>query len=320
MQLQMTAPLDIGLEQHDAALSIGQEDVFDLGEAENQMNKRAQIKWLNDDGLEVVDSGESDGQNGSDQEEDVGLSSDEEQNRKVDELEAELDNLYDTYKDRLRERDAKFKVKEERAKNKEREKEWNGIQATDDEDMESDDSGGWNRDEFDGNDTSSSESSDDEDEDKDEGEEDPLAGRKRLRPPKDSALPAAKRQRLVKTLESPSKPSSAATHLWFSQGVFSGLDGVDDLNMNDDEREEESDEDESVEQVCYRTLSIFLSQLSKHQVSDFEVVPASQDDGADTWDANGEDQSAAKSERMQSKCAIQNKLRSFFDVVPRAWS
>ncbi|EKM83794.1 hypothetical protein AGABI1DRAFT_117268 [Agaricus bisporus var. burnettii JB137-S8] len=282
MQLQMTAPLDIGLEQHDASLSIGQEDVFDLGEAENQMNKRAQIKWLNDDGLEVVDSGDSDGQNGSDQEEDVGLSSDEEQNRKVDELEAELDNLYDTYKDRLRERDAKFKVKEERAKNKEREKEWNGIQVTDDEDMESDDSGGWNRDEFDGNDTSSSESSDDEDEDKNEGEEDPLAGRKRLRPPKDSALPTAKRQRLVKTLESPSKPSSAATHLWFSQGVFSGLNGVDDLNMNDDEREEESDEDESVEQV-----------------SDFEIVPASQDDGADTWDANGEDQSAAKSERMQ---------------------
>jgi AdoMet-dependent rRNA methyltransferase SPB1 len=302
MQLQMTAPLDIGLEQHDAALSIGQ-DVFDLGEAEKRMSEKAQLQWLNDDGLEVLDSGESDGGNVSDGKEDADLSPDEEQDRRVGELEAELDQLYDSYKDRLRERDAKFKAKEERAKNKEREKEWNGIQVPDDEGVESGDSGGWSvaqRNKFDSDDTSSDESSDDEDQGRGEGE-DSLAGQKRLQPSRNSALPPAKRQRLVKTLESSSKPSNAAARLWFSQDVFSGFDNTDDLNLDEEDQEEELDEDANMEQVCHLSLSRVPSQLSKLQVPDFEVVPASQDDETDTWDADGEDKDAAKSERIRSK-------------------
>ena len=40
MQLQMTAPIDIGLEQQDAALASGQDDFFDLQGAEKGMKKK----------------------------------------------------------------------------------------------------------------------------------------------------------------------------------------------------------------------------------------------------------------------------------------
>jgi AdoMet-dependent rRNA methyltransferase SPB1 len=317
MQLQMTAPLDIGLEQHDAALSIGQEDVFDLGEAEKRMSKKAPLQWLNDNDLEVLESEESEKGNVSDGEEDGDLSLNEEQDKRVGELEAELDHLYDSYKDRLRERDAKFKVKEERAKNKEREKEWNGIQVSDDEDMESNDSGGWSvaeRNKFDSDDSSSDESFDNDD---DEGEGS-SAGQKRLRPSRKSALPAAKRQRLVKTLESPPKPSSATTRLWFSQGVFSGLDNTDDLDMDEEDQEPELDEDENMEEVCHLALSRVFPPLNKFQGSEFEVVPASQDDGSDTWDADGEDKDAAKADRIRSKLAVL-KYVLIFNEISRPW-
>ena len=61
-------------------------------------------------------------------------------------LEDELDGLYNTYQDRLRERDAKYRVKEARKNDKSRE-EWGGIKekGSDDEDDESDEEGGWDQ-------------------------------------------------------------------------------------------------------------------------------------------------------------------------------
>jgi AdoMet-dependent rRNA methyltransferase SPB1 len=43
MQLQMTAPMDIGMEQHDASLGYGQDDVFDLTGAERGMKKKGGV-------------------------------------------------------------------------------------------------------------------------------------------------------------------------------------------------------------------------------------------------------------------------------------
>lgn len=314
MQLQMTAPLDIGLEQHDAALGAGQEDVFDLGETEKRMSRKAQVQWFNDEILETVDEEESDVIIESARSGDDVLSSDEERDRKIEGLEAELDDLYDAYKDRLRERDAKFKAREERAKDKEREKEWNGIQTADDVDEESDDSGGWDvaqrnklRD-----DTSSDESSNDGSED---GNKDEDSSAKRKRSSKDVIALAAKRQRLVRALELPSKPLTTATRLWFSQGVFSGLDVAGDLNLDEETQEEEIDKDESVteeevpaegdqevEEVRLHIVKSFIPSLTQHQLpgTDFEVVHQSKDDDIDMWDAN-DDRHAAEAEKNQRK-------------------
>src|SRR5882762_2555385 len=50
MQLQMTAPMDIGMEQHDASLGFGQDDVFDLTGAEKGMRKKGGVTKLVGDG------------------------------------------------------------------------------------------------------------------------------------------------------------------------------------------------------------------------------------------------------------------------------
>ncbi|KAJ3570254.1 hypothetical protein NP233_g4529 [Leucocoprinus birnbaumii] len=292
MQLQMTAPLDIGLEQSDAALGVGQDDVFDLVETEKGMNTRNQVHWLDDEALEVTDSENDDSEGAEEIDEDV-LSSDEERDRRVGGLEAELDGLYDAYKDRLRERDAKFRAKEERSKNKEREKEWGGIQNEKDSDEESTDSeGGWDvsqRNKARDDDSSSEDETSDE-----EGEGGNIAtNRKRIRILKDSTLPSAKRQRLVNTLEPLSKPSSAATRLWFSQDLFSGLDGADNF-QEDEEVEENMDEADSPSEE---------SDNEMEEVSDeedgFEVVPQNQDDDVDMWDTADQDQDAAKQEKVR---------------------
>ncbi len=62
----------------------------------------------------------------------------------VEDLEADLDDLYETYKERRNERDAKFKAKEARSKNKNRE-EWSGFKAdkSDEESGSEDEVGGW---------------------------------------------------------------------------------------------------------------------------------------------------------------------------------
>jgi AdoMet-dependent rRNA methyltransferase SPB1 len=272
MQLQMTAPLDIGLEQSDAALGVGQDDVFDLGEAEKHINRKTQVQWLNEEALETIsDVDESEGKGGlgeeeeEEEEEDNVPSLDEERDRRVDALEAELDGLYDAYRDRLCERDAKFKVKEERMKNKEQEKEWSGIRTERDSDGESTDSeGGWDlaqRNKLKDSDDSSDESSAEGEEEK----EDAVPHQKCLRADKDAALPSAKRLRLVDTSEPESKPSSATVRLWFDQDVFSSVDIANDLAEDGDEDEEQNmsdispiENDDETDQVHHFSADLYF--------------------------------------------------------------
>jgi AdoMet-dependent rRNA methyltransferase SPB1 len=140
MQLQMTAPLDIGLEQTDAVLGHGQEDMFDLESAE-RAPRRIGSSDLTDTEDEDKDPKESKDDNVSDNE---ALHTDGEQSGRMEALEDDLDDLYETYRERLAERDAKFKVRVARQNDKRRE-EWTGIDRddaqadTDDED----EGGGW---------------------------------------------------------------------------------------------------------------------------------------------------------------------------------
>lgn len=223
MQLQMTAPLDIGLEQQDMSLG-GQDDIFDLGGAERGLMKKGGLnKLIGDDGdvMEDSDVMEVD-------ESDDGWESDD---GKIDGLEDELDGLYDAYQSRLRERDAKFKVKEARQNNAKRE-EWSGIQGGTDSNRENDsgNEGGWEKMQQAKvmvEESSDGESSEDED------SKPTATGTKRSYPPTSDPSHNSKRARLITKLETPKTTASVskAAQVWFSQDVFAEIDDVDENDM-----------------------------------------------------------------------------------------
>jgi AdoMet-dependent rRNA methyltransferase SPB1 len=252
MQLQMTAPLDIGLEQHDAALGIGQEDMFDLGDAERDMGMLGGVSDLMGEESDLAGSEEGetmdDEQDASD-----GLDSEDDAERKVAMLEAEMDQMYDIYQTRMRERDAKYKVREARKKKSERLGEWHGVREEASEEEASDDEGGWETmqeaKEGDGEDLSSEDSDDDADED--------ISDRKRGRGDEGGLPQVSKRARLVTKLQdrNPTAPSRVA-QVWFSQDVFSGIDGLD---VDDDQNAESDMSDVEAIEEQHSNVSPFLS-------------------------------------------------------------
>ncbi|KAI5917551.1 AdoMet-dependent rRNA methyltransferase spb1 [Camillea tinctor] len=133
LQLGMTAPMDIGLEQ---AGPLGQDSIFALKDVEKKgavsqiakgrmaIVKQADTKKDLDSG--IGSSGETD-------------SEDDEEDR----LERELDNMFEDYKERRSMRDAKYKAK--RARQEHEDGEWEGLsadeqQSSDDEELEEDSS------------------------------------------------------------------------------------------------------------------------------------------------------------------------------------
>lgn len=257
MQLQMTAPLDIGMEQHDAALGIGQDDVFDLGRTENGLGNSARF-LMDDDGDLIVESGEEKEGNEQDRDADA-MSSGEEREAKLQALEVELDGLYDAYQGRLRERDAKFKVNEARRKNAERE-EWNGIQEQGSDESESE-GGGWEK-------MQDAKLNDDSD-NSSFGESDLeeasaiTTGWKRKRAD-NVVTKLGKRPRLITNLKQPTsaKATNTAAQVWFSQGVFSGLEDLNSLSdsdsaaiaTDDDDTLDDSEDEENVSSYRSKVL------------------------------------------------------------------
>ncbi|RDB28580.1 AdoMet-dependent rRNA methyltransferase SPB1 [Hypsizygus marmoreus] len=293
MQLQMTAPLDIGLEQMDMSLG-GQDDIFDLGGTERSLQKQGGIATLiGEDGDLAEDSDEEE----PEAENDEVLDSDEERERKMQGLEAELDGLYDAYQDRMRERDAKFKVMEARRNNSERE-EWSGIQAkagSDDGDA-SGEEGGWDKMQQakDLGDSSADDSSDDEN-DSVVGNE-VSAGSKRTRDARrdPSTSQVSKRARLITKLEEPKSSASVskAAQVWFSQDVFAGLDGIDGVDEDDDDTAVE-DEDMAVDEE-----EQWKDSASEGE-DDFEVVPREPDDDVNMWNPEDENEDEVKQAKIQ---------------------
>jgi AdoMet-dependent rRNA methyltransferase SPB1 len=217
MQLQMTAPLDIGLEQTDAVLGHGQEDVFDLESAE-RISRRIGSRDFTDTDDEDNDVGQRKDDNSSD---DDALHTDEEQDSRMQALENDLDGLYETYRERLAERDAKYKVRMARQDDKRR-TEWSGIdkdKAQGDTDEE-DEGGGWDEMEQRKAAESDSDSSSADEEDELSSSQS-LSKRKRPRQQEASR----KKARLLTSLEGPQTKiqSSIKTDVWFSQDIFGGL-------------------------------------------------------------------------------------------------
>jgi len=126
MQMNMLTPKDIGIE----AASIGADSLFNLKTAE----KTGQLDDISRGKRRMIfDKNElyqgNDFVFGSDDEQEIG--SDDE----VDELEAQLDNMYSAYQQRRSERDAKYRAK--KARGDEDDEAWDGIKDnknSDDED------------------------------------------------------------------------------------------------------------------------------------------------------------------------------------------
>jgi AdoMet-dependent rRNA methyltransferase SPB1 len=133
MQLQMTAPMDIGMEQADAALNDGQEDLFNIGQTLRASSSKVQtipfdpLSGAEDDGASSY--GDSNSVSG---------------HSIVSDLDEQLDAMYSDFKSRRAERDAKYRVREGRKQNKFREEAWSGISADIHSDTDSvEEEGGW---------------------------------------------------------------------------------------------------------------------------------------------------------------------------------
>ena len=244
----MTAPIDIGQELEDHTLRTGQEDIFDLGVAEKKRNNVLTF----DEEPESVDEEEEEA-DASGWESEGGycaLDSEDERERRIGALEDDLDGMYDAYMTMRSERDTKFKVKEARKKNADREETWGGIKskARDSDDSQSEDGsesevGGWEEMQTAKAQDSTSSISDDS------GDEEPLphTGKKRKELPDDGGQGESRPLKRVKTLgrlltdlRDPTPKSQAqlsrSTQLWFSQDVFAGLGNmeVDDEDFGED--------------------------------------------------------------------------------------
>lgn len=241
MQLQMTAPLDIGLDQNDTALNGP--DVFDLESAERDLPDGQSVERAVgelDDALSDMEEEE--------REEDTADSDSEEVN--IDHLETELDGLYEAYKERMNEKSAKFRIKEERSKHKDRD-EWQGIREenSDEESGEESEEGGYDRmmeaKEDEGNSDSDSDS---------ESEDDsvpPARDSKKRKIAEVATGKTAKRTRLISGLSEP-KPNGTS-QLWFKQDIFKELN-VDDIS--DDDEQSDGVEEKSIDGVRLVVFSI----------------------------------------------------------------
>lgn len=233
MQLQMTAPLDIGVELQDQSLSLGQEDVFDLDTVERSGRKLRTAMDEDDEDDDVAPAaGDSDAD--SDEDEEV--------------LEAELDGMYDAYRQQLADRDAKYRAKEARRKNKERDEAWGGISKADsddegDEDAEMSEEGGWDVIQRHKRRLDDVDSDSEADMDSDSESEVTLPEKKRRR--KEKELPPAKKKgKLLTKLDiEPKASTSRAAQMWFSNDVFSGVQ--DDLDALEDDEDVDMEEDDS---------------------------------------------------------------------------
>jgi AdoMet-dependent rRNA methyltransferase SPB1 len=297
MQLQMTAPLDIGLEQSDAALNLGQDDIFDLEHTERSMKHKNRIDFMTDnDGDVLIEDEDGEGTTaryGGEDGDDSILDEEEERERKVAELEAEMDGLYDSYRERLQERDAKFKVKEQRKRRAEKE-EWHGVEKEKEDGSDSEESeGGWdlvqNRKLEVGSDSDDSES---------ESEEVMLKPNKKRNAYAEEGR-TSKRRKLVPDLAP--KPMGKTSSVWFQQDVFAGVGDLDVGEDEDDEMDALSEhEDSGMEVDGGDDEEEENSDDYEDEDEDFEVVPQDQSEDETMWDIDGENEDTIKQEKIKS--------------------
>ncbi|KAK3937646.1 Spb1 C-terminal domain-containing protein [Diplogelasinospora grovesii] len=210
MQMNMTAPMDIGMEQDGPR---GEGAMFRLktidktnamrqiakGKMALLKEKEAQAKKDHDSG--IGSSGETD----------------ESEDEEEDQLERELDNMYDSYRERKAEIDAKYRAKKAR---QEHDDEWEGVSASEHGDSDDDDE----------------ELEEDSSDDSDDDDESPDAADKPLIKDLDGT--------------SNQNGLSKRASNFFNQDIFQGIPGLLDVPSEEEEEEvEEDDEVAEVEAV-----------------------------------------------------------------------
>jgi AdoMet-dependent rRNA methyltransferase SPB1 len=267
MQLQMTAPLDIGMEQQDQALRLGQDDVFDLEDTRRSL-KNAGVQNLMD---EAGDEDSEDNDVEEQVEDEEMLDEEEEREKKVRALEDDLDTLYQSYQERMNERDAKYRVKEARRKDKSRE-EWGGIREkdSDDDDESEREEGGW--DQVQAAKAHAGEDSDSSDEDESDSKV-PAPSKKRRRV--EESVDLTKSVKKARTNGSVTFDGSSAPHLsrtaqmWFSQDFFKSA-GVDDVEDDDEEEDAEGvmgEEDVSMDHASASEEEVEVCRRDRQSLS-----------------------------------------------------
>jgi len=290
----MTAPLDIGLDFQDRALGHGQEDILDLEMSKKQLGKKGHVDLVNlvDDKDDFdSDQGEQ-GKGGMDEDEET-LDPDNEEDKKVDDLEAELDGLYDAYQERMKERDTKYRVKEARRKDKSRE-EWHGIQQQDSDDDSDGSEGGY--DVVQAAKARFGEDSDTDSDSESDDSPDTHSTSKKLKRMRGADSEVGGRQ--LKKARKEQLKTSRAANMWFGQDVFAGVD----LTVGDDEGE---DEDEGMHDVEDGDVGeegggdASRPEGSADSENEFEMVPQ-EDHDEDMWDVDDEDQDEIKRSKIHS--------------------
>jgi AdoMet-dependent rRNA methyltransferase SPB1 len=286
MQLQMTAPLDIGLELQDATLHNGQDDVFDLQHTEKQLRKKGGISRLVDETGSMPSDSEDEG-TAMDEDDEAVLATEDERERKVAELEEELDGMYDAYQMRMKDKDTKYRVKEARRKDRSRD-EWYGIHKKDSDDEENDESdeGGWEEmEEAKANDRDS----DSDDETDFEDNPPAVSQRKRGRPDDPAIERQPKKARLSQTVPDPTLEESRASKIWFDQDIFAGMEPL----QSDEEEEDIQDSDVEMDQD--------KQDEADSMDEGFEVVPQAPDVDENMWDVEDENVDEIKQAKIKSK-------------------
>lgn len=341
LQLGMTAPTDLDME--DRALG-GEDEMFDLGEGEREMS-RADVGGHNlHDAVRDAD-GMSDSEDEASAElpvEDVdldGLSSDEEREYRTRQLEGTLDDLYDDYKERMAERDTKWKVKQARLKDRNYDS-WHGIREeesddgvdkgyrdqmvrrfprrgdapSDDDEGEESGEGGW-----DVVAAHKAKLGDEPDSSDESADEDAAPKPKKKAPVRIRGVDtrAPEPRKLVTSLTNDARANmSRQAQVWFDQGVFKGvgdlaaLDGEDDDEDEDEDHEEDDgsagdDESGSDNEMDVEDGDIEMGDSSTLEADDddddFEIVPQAVDEDPE-WDVDNEDQDEVLQKKIQGRC------------------
>lgn len=235
LQLNMTTPMDIGLEAHAPG-----EDLFNLKSVDGKKVSNAQTP--------LSDSEEDEGNaefmiipQQEQPEEDSDADLDDEELR-IKRLESNLDEMYDAYQNAKLERDTKHRAREARRKKRQEEGgEWGGIGQNSDSDDDAEESEADSEVQPGRDSTPDSDSDSDSDVDSNDGRERQQGkGNKRLLT--DLRDPAQTKKRKLDAKE-------RAAALWYDQAVFKGVPGLDALLQDEQEEEEEEDEPSEVEEM-----------------------------------------------------------------------